>query len=113
MRICLDWLSQPLFEIKQETSFSRVMAWLRFGTSSYVGSGTRSIGSPMDAFSARLAALEQGVRERDALIQHLNKMLTLEQATHQAQSSGMSLSQPDLHREMLARVKEYDGDDDK
>ena len=25
----------------------------------------------------------------------------------------MSISQPDLHREMLARVKEFNGDDDK
>ena len=31
----------------------------------------------------------------------------------QDQSSATSVSQPDLHREMLARVKEFDGDDDK
>ena len=67
----------------------------------------------MDEFSARLAALEQGVRERDARIQHLNKMLTQQQTTLQSQSIGMSVTQPDLHREMLARVKEFDGDDVK
>ena len=63
-------------------------------------------------FSARLNALEQGVRERDAHIQHLN-MLTQQQTALQAQSSGTSVTQPDLHREMLGRVKEFDGDDDK
>ena len=31
----------------------------------------------------------------------------------QDQSSATSVSQPDLHREMLARVKEFDGEDDK
>ena len=67
----------------------------------------------MDEFSAQLAALEQGVRERDAHVQHLNILLTQQQTTLQSQSSGMSVSQPDLHREMLARVKEFNGDDDK
>ena len=85
----------------------------RFGTSSHVGSGAGSLDSSMDEFSARLAALEQVVRERDAHIQHLNNMLTQQQTTLRSQSSGMSVSQPDLHREMLARVKEFDGDDDK
>ena len=51
-----------LFEIKQETSFSRVIAFHRFGTSSHVGSETRNLDSQMDAFAARLAALEQVVR---------------------------------------------------
>ena len=67
----------------------------------------------MEDFSARLNALEQGVRERDAHIQHLNNMLTQQQTALQAQSSGTSVTQPDLHREMLGRVKEFDGDDDK
>ena len=71
--------------------------------------------SPMDEIVARLAALEQGVRERerDAHIEHLNNVLIQQQATLQAQSSGTSVPQADLHREMLARVKEFDGDDDK
>ena len=67
----------------------------------------------MDEFSARSAVLEQGVRERDVFLQHLNNMLTQQQATLQVQSSGISVSQPHLNREMLARVKEFDGDDDK
>ena len=58
----------------------------------------------MDEISARLVALEQGVHERDVHIQHLNNMLTQQQTALQAQSSGMSVSQPDLHHEMLARV---------
>ena len=70
----------------------------------------------MEELSARLNALEQGVRERererDAHIQHLNTMLQ-QQTAFQAQSSGTSVPQPDLHPEMLARVKEFDGDDDK
>ena len=98
-------------EIKQEKSFSRAIALHRFGTSSHVGSGARSFDLPMDEFSARLAVLEQGVCARDAHIQHLNNMITKQQTTLQSQSSGMSVSQPDLHREMLARV--FDGDDDK
>ena len=53
-------------------------------------------------------ATEQGVRERDAHVQHI-----LQQSAPQAQSSGTLVPQPDLHREMLARVKEFDGDDDK
>ena len=40
-------------------------------------------------------------------------MMTQQQVTLQSQSSGLSVSQPDLHREMLARVKEFYGDDDK
>ena len=110
MRMYYDCLPHP-FEIKQEqVSASH---FRRFGTSSHVGSGARSHDSPIDEFSARLAALEQGVRERDAHIQHRNSTLTQQQRAIQAQSSGMSVSQPDLHREMLARVKEFDGDDDK
>ena len=66
----------------------------------------------MEKLSARLNALEQGVRERDARIQHLNNMLQ-QQTALQAPSSGTSVPQPDLHREMFARVRECDGDDDK
>ena len=43
-------------------------------------------------------------------------MHTQQQTVLQAQedqSSATSVSQPDLHREMLARVKEFDGDDHK
>ena len=50
---------------------------------------------------------------RDTHIQRLNNMVTQQQTTLQSQSSGMSVSQPDLHREMLGRVKEFDGNDDK
>ena len=67
--------------------------------------------SLMEEISARLNALEQGVRERDAHIQHQNTML--QQSALQAQPSTTSVPQPDLHREMLARVKEFDGEDDK
>ena len=67
----------------------------------------------MEDLSARLNALEQGVRERDAHMQHLNNMLTQQQTAFQAQSSETSVPQPDLHREILARVNEFDGDDDK
>ena len=65
----------------------------------------------MEEISARLNALEPGVLERDAHIQHLNMMLQL--SALQAQSSTTSVPLPDLHREMLARVKEFDGDVDK
>ena len=101
------------FEIKQEASFIRVIALPRFGPSAHVGSGARSLDSLMEEFSARLNALEQSVRERDANIQHLNNMLAQQQTALQAQSSGTSATHPDLHREMLAREKEFDGDDDK
>ena len=43
-------------------------------------------------------------------------MLTQQQTVLQArqdESSATSVAQPDLHHEMLARVKEIDGDDDK
>ena len=56
-----------------------------------------------------LNALEQGVLERDAHIQHLNTLL--QQLARQAQSGTTSVPLPDLHREMLARVKEFDGDE--
>ena len=60
-----------------------------------------------------MAAMEPGVFDRDAHIQHLYNVLTQQQTALQAQSSATSVSQPDLHREMLVRVKEFDGDDDK
>ena len=65
----------------------------------------------MEEISARLNALEQGVRDRDAHIQHLNTML--QQPALQAEAGTTSVPQPDLHREMLARVQEFDGDDVK
>ena len=60
-----------------------------------------------------LGAIERAETRRpgDAHIQHLNTML--QQSAFQAQPSGTPVPQPDLHREMLARVKEFDGDDDK
>ena len=64
--------------------------------------------SMMEEISARLNALEQCVRERD---QHLNTML--QQSALQAQSCTTSVPHTDLHQEMLARVQEFDGDDDK
>ena len=40
-------------------------------------------------------------------------MMTQKQVTLQSQSSGLSVSQPNLHREMVERVKEFYGYDDK
>ena len=54
-------------------------------------------------------AMEQGVRERYA---GGDRITVLQQSALQAQSSGTT-PQPDSHREMWARVKEFDGDDDK
>ena len=71
-----------------------------------------SLDSQMDEFAAWLAALKQGVHERDALIQDTNTMMQ-EQTGTRAPSSGRPVPQPDLHREMLARVKEFDGNGDK
>ena len=65
----------------------------------------------MEEISARLNALEQGVLERDVHIKHLNTLL--QQSAPQAQSGTTSVTKPDLHREMLARVKEFHGGDDK
>ena len=56
-------------------------------------------------------ALEQRVRDGDAHIQHLNTML--QKSAPEPQSGTTSIPQPDLHREILARVKEFDGIDDK
>ena len=54
--------------------------------------------------------MEQGVPERDA---GGDRITMLQQSVLQAQSSGTLVPQADLHREMLARVKEFDGNDDK
>ena len=39
--------------------------------------------------------------------------MLLQQSAPQAQAATTAVPQPDLHREMLARVKEFDVDDDK
>ena len=68
------------------------------------GSGAMfSVDSLMDKISARLTALERGVQNRDAHIQHLYTMF--QQSALQAQPGTTSVPQRDLHREMLARVK--------
>ena len=61
----------------------------------------------MEVISARLNALEQGFRDK-----RTNPASEYESAL-QAQSGTTSVPQPDLHREMLARLKEFDGDDGK
>ena len=70
----------------------------------------------MDEIASRLNAVEQCVRERDAGC-NLNTMLR--QSALQARRR-QSVAQPvwhrewhEQHREMLARVKEFDGDVDK
>ena len=70
-----------------------------------------------------MPALEKGVVGRDAeYAQHLNKVLTQQRtvvraqqdvALDQVQSRGTSVVQPVWPCEMLARLKESDGDDDK
>ena len=70
----------------------------------------------MDEIAAQFAALEQGAR--DVLLQQLTQHQTKIEAQHdvaldQAQSSGMSVSQPDLHREMFAQVTKFGGDHEK
>ena len=74
----------------------------------------------MDEFSAQETALEQGVVGRGAeYAQHLKKVVTQQQtvvrsqqdvAFNQVQSSGTSVAQPVRFCDMLARVKEFDGD---
>ena len=54
--------------------------------------------------------MEQGVRERDA---GGDRITMLQQSALQAQSSGTPVPQPVLQREMWARVKEFDDNDDK
>ena len=100
------------FESKQKTRVHTPIALHQVAPSAHVGSEARfSVDSLMEEISARLNALEQGVRDRDARIQHLNTML--QQSALQAQSWTTAVPQPDPHRDMLARVKEFDGDDDK
>ena len=63
----------------------------------------------------RHMALKQSVIGQDAA-HNLNSMITKQQnglVAQQDESSAKSVSQPDLHREMLARVKEIDVDDNK
>ena len=71
----------------------------------------------MEESLAQVTALEQGGLGRDAgYVQHLNNVLTQQQTVLQApqdQSGAASVAQLDQHCEMLARVKEFDGDDDK
>ena len=84
MRICHDALSQLFFEIKQETSFSRVNALHRCGTSLHIGSGAGSLYSPMDEFSANLPsnkrmadAVQRGVllKELAPLVEVLKRVM--------------------------------------
>ena len=63
----------------------------------------------------RHMALKQSVIGQDAA-HNLNSVITKQQhglVAQQDESSAKSVSQPDLHREMLARVKEIDEDDNK
>ena len=59
--------------------------------------------------------MEQGVVGRDAgYAQHRNIVLTQQQTVfRRGQPTLQSVAQPVPDREMLARVKEFDGDDDK
>ena len=108
---CCTSLNSDLFFLVVTAIFSTSNKQEFIRPSAHVGSGAVKSDSLMEEISVRLNALEQGVRERDAHIQHLNTMF--QQSAPQAQSSTTSVPQPDLHREMLARVKEFDGDDDK
>ena len=60
----------------------------------------------MEGCSAQVTALEQG--RGAGYAQHLNNVLTQHQTLLQAEQD-----QRDRQCEMLARVKEFDGDDDK
>ena len=66
-----------------------------------------SLDSQVDELAAWLASLTQGVHEREALVQDINLMMQQQTAT-QAQSNGTPVPENDLHREMLARVEEFD-----
>ena len=111
------------FEIREKTAFSRVMACADVTHPHKLVAKQEVSIHRCDEIAARFAALEQGVR--DVLIQQLkslNQVFTQHQtrieaqqdvALDQAQSSGMSVSQPDLHRKMLARVTEFGGDHEK
>ena len=64
------------FESKQKTRVHTPIALHQVAPSAHVVSEARfSVDSLMEEISARLNALEQGVRDRDARIQHLNTML--------------------------------------
>ena len=71
-----------------------------------------SLDTQMDELATLLAALKQSVNERDVLIQDMHTMIQ-EQSETQDQSGGTPIPQPELHRKGLARVKEFDGNDDK
>ena len=96
------------FESKQQTRVHTPIALRQLAT---LGGAMFSVVSLMEKISVRLKALEQGVRDRDAHIQHPCSMF--QQSALQAQPVTTSVPQRDLHREMLARVKEFDRDDDK
>ena len=66
----------------------------------------------MDELATWLAALKQTINERDVLIQDMNTMIQQQSETRD-QSGGTPIPQPELHCERLARVKEFDGNDDK
>ena len=94
-------------ESKLETTVISVIACRQFGLSPRVGSDCAGT----------------GVVGREAeYAQHLNKVRTQQQtmvraqqdvALDQVQSSRTSVVQPVWPNEMLARMKEFDGDDDK
>ena len=91
---------------KQQSRVHTPITLHRLAPSAHVGGGARySVDSLMEEISARLNALEQGVRDK-----RTNPASEYESAL-QAQSGTTSVPQPDLHREMLARLKEFDGDD--
>ena len=71
-----------------------------------------SLDTQMDELATWLAALKQSVNESDVLIQDMNTMIQ-QQSETQDQSGGTLIPQPELHRERLARVKEFDGNEDK
>ena len=99
-------------ESRQQTRVLSPIALHQFAPSAHVGGGEPvqcqfTDGRDLSAIE-RSGARRPGARRT---YQHLNTLL--QQSALQAQSGTTSLPQPDLHREMLARVKEFDGDDDK
>ena len=64
----------------------------------------RSLDAQMEELTAWLAALKQGVHERDVLVQDTNTTMQRKTAT-QAQSRGMPIPQQQLHREMLTEYQ--------
>ena len=77
-----------------------------------VGQGARSCGSQTTELVARLTALEQGVRERDAGcdLNKLPRQLVAQPVWHRERHEDREYEQ---HSEMLARVKEFNEDVDK